>query len=87
MSSIKPSRGVVLVDLIPAFGDIPTVQKSHDSLTSGKVIAVNKYDEKDLLGCTAFWRLYKDDARLPGNLALIEIKDILGYEEPPSNNG
>ena len=76
MQVIEPFEGVVLVELINEFGDIPTVKKDHDSLTSGKVISVNKLDtdREYLVGRTVHWRKYLDDARLPNNQCFINIK-------------
>lgn len=79
---IEPEPGNVLVQLPESeHGDLPVVKKEHDSLTWGTVIFVNVTDSEHygyLLGRVAHWRKYKDDARLGGNLALIEIRDILG---------
>lgn len=69
-------------------GDLPTVKKEHDSLTWGTVICVSLMDNERygyLLGRTAHWRKYKDDARLGDNLALIEIGDILGTSYEPDS--
>jgi co-chaperonin GroES (HSP10) len=79
---IEPMRGTVLVELgTSEWGDIPVPEKSHDSLTWGKVVAVNE-DDKEAYGFlqnrNAHWRKYKDDARVDNNYAFIEIKDILG---------
>ncbi len=82
MTTIEPMPGVILVEL-PAseFGDVPTIAKSHDSMTYGKVLAMHELDKEEqyLLGRVAYWRKYKDDARIPHTqYALIEISDILG---------
>lgn len=76
-SAIKPEQGIVVVEFPMV---LPTVVKDHDSLTYGKVIAVNEkdVDKAYLLGKTAYWRKYKDDARIDNDHALIEIKDIMG---------
>jgi hypothetical protein len=89
---IEPSEGVVLVELAGNFGVVTMTEKSYDSLTSGKVIAVNPNDKGNayLLGRTEYHRAYKDDCRIPNHddpkLALIEVKDILGssYESTDS---
>lgn len=86
MISNEPFKGVVLVELLGEFGNIPTVVKEHTTLTSGTIIAVNKADEEEygfLVGRTAYWRKYKDDARIGKNGCFIDIKDILGssYED------
>lgn len=88
MTSIEPAEGVVLVELIKEFGDIPTPEKSHDSLTSGKIVSVNKADEdyNSRIGQIAHWRKYVDDARLPGNLCFIDIKDIKGFSYAPDSS-
>jgi len=84
MTSIEPMAGTVLAKLSTSeFGDIPVPEKQHDSMTWGKVLAVNGYDLEIygyLEGRVAYWRKYKDDARIPGEdrLVFIEIKDILG---------
>lgn len=86
MTTIEPAVGVVLVELANSnFGTISTVEKKFDSITSGKVIAVNEADKEKygyLVGRTEHHREYKDDARvkLPDGHkgAFIEIKDILG---------
>jgi len=90
--TIAPMEGTVLVQLSTSeFGDIPVPEKQHDSMTWGKVIGVNPADDKYvfLLNKTAYWRKYKDDARVPGEqkLVFIEIKDILGVSfEQEENN-
>jgi len=84
MTSIEPMAGTVLVKLATSeFGDIPVPEKQHDSMTWGQVLLVNKFDHEIygfLEGRMAYWRKYKDDARIPGKdkLVFIEIKDILG---------
>lgn len=87
---IEPRTGAVLVELAASnYGAIPLPEKSYDSITSGKIIAVS--DEvsipplKEMIGKTGYWRLYKDDCRVEGpngeKQALIEIKDILGLSD------
>ncbi|MDE1829390.1 MAG: hypothetical protein KGI25_03605 [Thaumarchaeota archaeon] len=87
MKILEPMQGSVLVELgISEFGDIPVPTKDHDSMTWGRVIAVNEEDKdfEFLIDRIAFWRKYKDDARVPDTIAegkryvWIEIKDILG---------
>lgn len=92
MTTIEPMPGTVLVQLAESeYGNIPVPVKSHDSLTWGQVVSVN---EDDVIACgflrgrVAYWRKYKDDARIPNTkLALIEIKDILGssYDSDSTN--
>lgn len=89
--TIKPVEGVVVVKLpVSEFGDIPVAEKAHDSVTYGKVVAVNPVDSEaqQFMGTTVHFRKYKDDARI-GELCLIEIKDILGssVETATDNNG
>lgn len=80
---IEPADGVVLAKLSTSeFGDIPIPEKAHDSMTYGVIVKVPKgAGMENRIGQTAFWRKYKDDARIPGKdkLVLIEQKDILGY--------
>ena len=83
---IYPEPGVVLVQLaVSKYGDIPVVDKPHNSVTFGTVVQVNETDKDKqyLKGRTAYWREYKDDARVDDaeRLCLIEIKDILGTSE------
>lgn len=89
---IEPNEGVVLVELPTSeWGNIPVPEKPHDSLTGGMIIAINPADSEKFghwNGRMAHWRKYKDDARIKKNLALIEIKDILGtsYESTETAN-
>lgn len=79
--TIQPEPGNVVVKLpVSEYGDIPVPEKQHDSLTWGTVVAISEADKDKayLMGRTAYWRKYKDDARLGDNLCLIEIKDIMG---------
>lgn len=64
-------------------GDIPKIEKSHDTSTCGIVVGVNPDLElpNRLLGRMVYYRAYKDDARVGKDLALIEIKDILGVSD------
>lgn len=85
---VEPEPGVILVRLATSeFGDVPVPEKAHDSMTHGTVVAINpeNKDRAYLMGRTAYFRKYKDDARLfeDNKLALIEIKDVLGtsYEK------
>jgi hypothetical protein len=84
---VAPEPGVAVVQLPTSeYGDVPVLTKAHDSLTYGMLLAVNEADQKNkgyLVGRTVYFRKYKDDARLTGNQALIEIKDILGSHEQP----
>jgi co-chaperonin GroES (HSP10) len=97
MTILEPESGSVLVELgISEFGNIPVPEKQHDSMTWGKVIAVNEMDtdKEYLIGRIAFWRKYKDDARVPDAIAegkryvWIQIEDILGtaYEGSVTSN-
>jgi len=85
---IEPMQGTVLVKLADSeFGAVRTPGKAYDTITWGTVIAINKNDSDHeyLLNREAYWRPWKDEARLPFDktLAHIEIKDILGtsYED------
>lgn len=85
MIMIEPQTGVVLVELATSnYGDIPMPEKSYDSITSGKIIALPEHNVtmQFKIGDIGYWRLYKDDCRVEGpkgeKLALIEVKDILG---------
>ncbi len=92
MNITRPAQGSLVVELNK--GSIPVPGKAHDTFTSGTVLSVNGNDAnnifdvvedksffvKDLLGLIVNFRAYKDDCRLSGNRALIEIKDILGYD-------
>lgn len=88
----EPTKGNILVELSASeWGDIPVPEKSHDSLTYGKVISVSKSEvEKNdwLVGRTAYWRKYRDDARIGENMCFIEVKDIMGtsYENTASTD-
>lgn len=86
--TIQPTSGVVLVELAASnFGElIPLPEKNFDSITHGTILAVGSpQDFADWVGCTAFWRQYKDDCRVDDGsgrkLALIEAKDILGVTD------
>ena len=89
---IEPTKGTVLVELgTSEWGDIPVPEKAHDSLTWGKVVAVNESETKEygwMVGRNAHWRKYKDDARVDRTSCFIEIKDILGtsYENTASTD-
>lgn len=85
MSRVEPEPGNVVVKLPEA---LPTVVKDHDSLTYGVVISVSPTDKDKqyLLGKVAYWRKYKDDARIDNQHALIEIKDIMGHESTSSRD-
>lgn len=88
---IEPADGVVLVKLSTSeFGDIPVPEKAHDSMTHGIIVAVSRDNSilQEHIGKLAFWRKFKDDARIPGKekLVLIEVKDILGYGTDSSSS-
>lgn len=91
MTTYEPEPGTVLVKLAESeFGNIPVPTKAYDSLTWGLVVKLNSADTTKtyLENRIAYWRKYKDDARVPETkFALIEIKDILGssYESDPNN--
>lgn len=89
--------GTALVSLGASnFGDVPVPEKSHDTITWGTIIKLNKEDEKQygyLLNREGYWRAYKDDAKIDPHvgqkkLCLIDIKDILGssYEDTTSTD-
>lgn len=76
---IEPAEGVVLVELVK---NKFSIEKDHTTYTSGKILAGDVRHE----GQIAHWRGFKDDARVGNNQCLIEIKDILGYENPSNNH-
>jgi hypothetical protein len=93
MIHVVPQPGVALVKLpVSDYGAIPVPERSHDSLTWGTVISLHEDDKKYeyLIGRTAYWRKYKDDARVKGDdkLVFIEINDILGssYDDSHTNS-
>lgn len=83
--AIIPQPGRILVKLpVSEFGHIPVTPKPHDSLTHGVGLALDESDVEQyghFIGRTLFWRLYKDDARITKELCLIDLTDIMGYDD------
>jgi hypothetical protein len=77
----KPQPGWALVSIAASeWGDIPTPQKTYDSVTSGEILEIHPSDQPeygDLVGHVGHWAKFKDDIRF-GTFSFVKLSDIAG---------